>query len=345
MPGPRFYVWTDEGDLCPWDLTGDAPVAWHDCAYWGQVFTVLGHLLADTDVDVTLTRRLAGDPPLTGSQTIAVVIRDGLGLEPSWAGEVGLVAKTNGGSSRRISIRLRSGPDFVHAPLTLAQELTVQLKRLRHKAQLLRQRGLHKPELLDVPLGTYLWRPAPTIPFDDRPVDVSFAGSMGNSEEEARRRIPSQKLRARRELFGALSVVEHEMPHLVVQTNQLVSFHWAQDHADGYSTLMASTKVALCPRGSGWDTYRWWEAMASGCVVVAEKQRSADYYRDSPAVVVDGWTRLSGVLRSLFSDPAGLRERAEASLRFWHAQGAPPAVARRICQAYAREARSPAPVV
>ena len=325
----RFAVWSEDGDLRWWDLTGPAPESWHDAAYWGQVFHTLDRLTDGADLDVFLTRRFTGTPPLTGKQVVGVLVNEELGLEPLWAGQVGLVVKTMG-SRRRVSMRLRTGQDLLYAPLTLAQELAIQAKRAPHVAAVLRQRGLRAPRILDVPLGTHLYRPAPPTPFDERPVDVAFAGSLANSEHEAMRRLPSQKARARRELFAALDDVRRQLPQLEVRVNQLKSFHWAHDHVDSYAELMAATKVALCPRGSVWETYRWWEAMASGCVVVAERQRDAEYYRNSPAVVVDGWKRLPAVLESLFADPAGMRERAAASVAFWNEQGAPPAVARRI---------------
>ncbi len=325
----RFAVWSDEGDLRWWELTGPAPVAWHDATYWGQVFNALEQMLPGADLDVVLTRHVTGTPPLVGPHVVVVLFNEELGYEPLWAGRVGLVVKTMG-SRRRVSMRLRTRQDLRYAPLTLAQELAIQAKRTPHVAAVLRQRRLRAPYILDVPLGTHLLQTAPLTPLDERPVDVAFAGSIGNSEQEAVRRLPSQKARARRELFAALDEVRRQQPHLVVRANQLQSFHWAHDHVDSYTALMSSTRVALCPRGSVWETYRWWEAMASGCVVVAERQRDADYYRGAPAVVVDGWKGLPGVLASLFADPAGMRERAAASLAFWHDHGAPPAVARRI---------------
>ena len=167
----------------------------------------------------------------------------------------------------------------------------------------------------------------PLVPFDERPVDVAFSGSLGNSPEEARQRVPTQKLRARRAVFAALDRVAEELPELTVHANRYLSFHWARDRAEGYSPLMASTKVALCPRGSVWETYRFWEALASGCVVVGERLPKRAYYQGAPVLTIDRWSRLPGVLRHLFADRSAMRERAEASLRYWRAHGAPPAVA------------------
>ena len=328
----RFAVWTEDDELRPWDLAADAPARWHDCAYWAEVFQALDGLLPGADLDVLLTRNVDGVPPLTGDTVVAVLFNDELGLEPLWADRVGLVAKTMG-RSRRVSVRLRTHRDWANAALTTAQELAVQCRRLPHVSRVLRRRGLHRPYVLDVPLGTYLLQPLPPVPFDERPIDVGFAGSIGNSEQEATRRIASQKVRARRALLQAVEATRQTHPQLTVQTSQLLSFHWAHDHVDSYSALMAATKVALCPRGSVWESYRWWEAMASGCVVVAERQRSADYYRDAPAVVIDDWRRLPDVIGSLFADPAAIRERAAASLAFWHANGAPPVTARRVAAA------------
>jgi hypothetical protein len=233
-------------------------VPWHDCAFWREVFRALDGLLATSDLDIVLTRNVTGKPPLTGDQVIVVVINDEFGLLPPWAHQVGLVAKTMGGASRPLSVRLRSREDILYSPLTLAQEVAVQAKRVRHRARSAWKGRAGRARVLDAPLSIHLLQPGPLTPFDERPVDVSFAGSLGNSEREAARRIPSQKVRARRRLYAAVEASRRTQPHLCIRTSQLLSFHWAHDHVDSYTALMSATKVALCPRGSVWETYRWW---------------------------------------------------------------------------------------
>jgi hypothetical protein len=325
------HTWVESGECAPWDLASESG-PWPDCRYWSRVLLALDALL-DKDLRVVMTRNVDGRLPLSGPDVLGLVFSDEFGLEPTWAHQAGLVVKTMGAARRPLSVRLRTRQDLAYLPLTVSQELRVQGKRARHKVRAVRARGLSRPHLLDVPLGTHLLEDVPVVPFADRTVDVGFAGSLGNSELEPGRRFPSQKLRARRAVFAALEQLGREAPEVRVSTHQLLSFHWAHDHTATYSEMLAGTRIALCPRGSVWETYRFWEALASGCVVVGERLPRTEVYAGAPVVVIDDWSRLTAVVRDLLKDEAGLAERADLSRRFWQERAAPPAVAARIAAA------------
>lgn len=76
-------------------------------------------------------------------------------------------------------------------------------------------------------------------------------------------------------------------------------------------------KVCLAPRGGSVETYRYFEALRYGCVVITEPLPPTWFYRGSPAVVVKRWRQLPAVLASLLDDPAGLAQRHRASLAWW----------------------------
>jgi hypothetical protein len=67
-------------------------------------------------------------------------------------------------------------------------------------------------------------------------------------------------------------------------------------NVEDYWSLLSRAKIVLCPRGGVPETYRFFEAIAAGCVVISEALPGAWYYDDHPAVIVRNWKRL-GVSR------------------------------------------------
>lgn len=57
-----------------------------------------------------------------------------------------------------------------------------------------------------------------------------------------------------------------------------------------YCTIMNNTKIALVPCGSAsFETFRFFEAMMCGCVVLSIKQPSVDFYKDAPYIEINNW--------------------------------------------------------
>jgi hypothetical protein len=56
---------------------------------------------------------------------------------------------------------------------------------------------------------------------------------------------------------------------------------------DRYTEIMADTRIALAPRGSSVETYRFFEAMRQGCVVICDRLPPHWFYAGCPAVQID----------------------------------------------------------
>ena len=72
---------------------------------------------------------------------------------------------------------------------------------------------------------------------------------------------------------------------------------------DRYTEIMADTKIALAPRGSSVETYRFFEAMRQGCVVICDRLPPHWFYVGCPAIQVDDWGNLEAEVRALSADP------------------------------------------
>lgn len=69
-----------------------------------------------------------------------------------------------------------------------------------------------------------------------------------------------------------------------------------------YGQKLAHSKIVLCPPGNpSRETFRHFEAMKSGCIIISEKLPDHYCYRDSPIIVLDNWSNLDSILDDLFN--------------------------------------------
>jgi hypothetical protein len=84
-----------------------------------------------------------------------------------------------------------------------------------------------------------------------------------------------------------------------------------------YSEIMADTKICLSPRGSSPETYRFFEALRYGCVVVCNRLPNHWFYEGCPAIQIDDWRDLESRLQPLLASPTQLAALHRDSLAWW----------------------------
>jgi hypothetical protein len=99
-----------------------------------------------------------------------------------------------------------------------------------------------------------------------------------------------------------------------------------------YTEIMADTKIALTPRGSSVETYRLFEAMRQGCVVICDRLLPHWFYVGCPAVQIDDWGNLGAEVKALAADPERLADLHRRSLAWWEEKLSERAVAQVIAR-------------
>ncbi|MGE3725479.1 MAG: glycosyltransferase [Candidatus Sericytochromatia bacterium] len=111
---------------------------------------------------------------------------------------------------------------------------------------------------------------------------------------------------------------------------------WSSRFRDGldpntYASHLARCKVACIPRGHSAMTYRLFEAMRAGCLLLTEDLPPAWYLADCPRVVMPpDWHSLGNVLQQLWQDPALMAEMHLKTLANYQNNCSPPAIAKYI---------------
>ena len=122
--------------------------------------------------------------------------------------------------------------------------------------------------------------------------------------------------------------------------NQIVKWIWNRDlfqfngdfnaglDADLYQYFLQHSKVVLCPRG--WvnsETFRLYEAMRYGCVVISEELPDRTYYKDIPTIQVKNWKDGLDIANKLIKNPNKLEEFGTTNKKFYESHLSPKATA------------------
>lgn len=315
-----FLDLPDEKTSRVWDPHAGPHPARADTRYFGGVFRAMEKALLDPDLDIHLTwssERL----PSYGGRVVAVVLRDETGQVPRYSGRVLAVFKCYG---RRPE--LGAGPlrnPTATGVLELAQYGVRWLRwlpggfaRLRLVAGR-RVRGKPAPAPVHtIPPGTYNQLELPMVAVDERETDLFFAGSVDH--RPSLRRLVSPKTRSRREMLAAARRLGRHRPDLCLDLRVTSGFAAsAAASPEVYSRALMNARVCLAPRGTSVETFRVFEALRAGCVVVAERLPKHSFYEGAPILTVDRWRDLERTLEPVLDDPRELRRRHEASRAWW----------------------------
>ena len=95
-----------------------------------------------------------------------------------------------------------------------------------------------------------------------------------------------------------------------------------------YAHNMAQAKIALCPGGISCDTFRIYEAMRAGCVVIVPRQVPAWFSHGWPLIELDDWCELKPIAESLLNDHKKLQKISNQTRLWWEEKCSEEAVAR-----------------
>lgn len=332
MPPRYFLDLPGEGAPSRWDPNAGPRPERADTRYFGTVFREMERTLWDPAIDIYLTwdtHRL----PAYGDRVVAVVLGDEGGRIPRYVGRVRAIFKCYG--TRPV---LGAGPlrnPGLTGFLELAQYALRWLRWLPGGAayaglvgdRRLRRQALPPPVAV-IPVGTFNQIELPLIPIEERPTDVFFAGSIEH-EPSLNHRLGSPKPRARREMLAALERLEGRRAGLRTDLRLTASFKASADAAPSEnSRALMNAKVSLAPRGTSLETFRVFEALRFGCVVIGDRLPRHWFYEGAPVIQLSRWSELEGALLPVLDDPSGLRVRHERALRWWHERCSEAAVGR-----------------
>ena len=317
-----------------WDPHSGPHPSSGDTRYFGGVFREMEPLLADTGLDFYVTRNWRRLPSY-GTRVVAVVLSDEVGHIPRYVDRVGAVFKCYG---TRPALGVSPLRDPSLTGLGNAAQFAVRGLRWLpgaavHAQRQARRRLRGRPlaaAVETIPLGTYNQFELPVVPIEARPTDVFFAGSVEHGGS-LRHRLGSPKTRARKEMLRSAERMARSHPQLSIDLRPTPSFEAsAAASADAYSLALMNAKVCLAPRGTSVETFRFFEGMRAGCVVVGDGLPNHWFYEGAPMVRVDRWESLAEVLLPVLESAAELHRLHVGARAWWRERCSEAAVGRLI---------------
>ena len=332
----RYFICLGQGhEPIPWDPSAQAGEASLDTDYFGNAFLAMEDRLEGKGWTVYLTwdlRRL----PSYGDDVVAVVLGDEWGRIPRYAHRVATVFKCYGFKARPAPIT--HGQSFVFQLLVWLKYFYGLLKYLpgwvlnTWQSRQLKRPGHKVPAIYNIPLGYANQEEVEHLPFENRSVDISFAGSIQHKAYpwwSPKKWLGTPKRLSRQHMVAALQHVDNNNANWSVDLRITPSFRSMKtENPAVYAARLMRAKIAIVPRGNALETFRFFEAMRAGCVLITEQLPDFWFYHGAPVVRVSDWSQLQPLLENLLSDPEKLRRMHFQSRGWWRDVCSPQALGR-----------------
>jgi hypothetical protein len=298
--------------------------------YFKKIFEHMDRSLNKGGLTFYITRNVRSLPSY-GQDIVAIVLGDEWSRIPRYFDKVKAIFKCYG-TEPALGYYPFKQPILL-STMTLIQSIRVLILRLpgilNYLLYTMKNCGVQDfrlPLIYEIPLGFYKQEDLSVKDFLSRDYATYFRGSSVNHEKVPlyypRFWLKSPKNLSRNRMIEKLMQVKNKYPDLNIELSLIDKFLHGQSKiaSDSYSLDMMNTKICLVPRGTSFETFRFFEGLRYGCIVIAEVLPEYWFYQGSPAIHVEDWSQLDDVLIELISSEEIMLEKHQASLSWWHSK-------------------------
>lgn len=325
----QFFIYIDK-NLTPWDIYDPEPDGCGFVDYFGQVLQAVDRILPNQGLVFYVTMTEMKEMPSYGENVFVLILGDEFYRIPDYIDKVGGVFKCYGTRQIREQLNLyrpllklsyfkvlvlgQSAKNFAHR---FARKIRYRLKKTK---SLLLGKSKIVP-IYDIPPGYFNSENLPIKPIQDRTFDVFFDGSVVQHQYPVwslRYWSKTPKAHSREEMVANLKEFKDKNPQFQVHLTLVEGFAGANYNPQStYSQNLMNAKICLAPRGTTLETYRLFEAMRYGCVIIAESLPSRWFYNGAPIIQIGSWQNLEPVLTKLLNNPMLLQSLHKQTLAWW----------------------------
>lgn len=333
-----FVIWPDSSAPLR-ELSGpsDTSAGIPDIRYALAVLAELEPLLKGPTRHFYFTK----DPdrlPEYGGHVVVMLLLEERCKVPAYALQVGAVVR-NMSDRPYLGFRLRpTSPKLISTSLfEYARDYALR-KRSIARVRKDPPQVLTRPNIIRIPLGYQSQQILPQLSMSERTLDTFFAGDTATPflRNNYRYWIPPTKTVTRRQLWNVLDALRRSGEWNIVLNDvrpdspaPLQSSPTALDY-QSYSGLMMNSRICVAPRGSNWESYRFYEGLRAGCLVITSPFRNEPFLRGAPVITVDSWSQLPQLLRRYARDTETLEQYRLASLAWWNDHCSETVIARQL---------------
>ena len=311
-----------------WDPYDEVAEPFPGHLYYARILQELDRLLPDLGITFIVTPNLF-ELPEYGDHVVVLLREDEWCRTPQYATRVRAVFKTYGTALPWVRPR-KTLPTFLET-LAALQNLRILIKKTRFEIRSLLNRRFRRGAVYDIPLGYFKQLDLTYKPMAERSLDVSFQGSLRNeraSKRSLRYWLRTPKTLSRELLFECLTRIRARHPQFAIEFELTKNF-WdvGASEAERFSRTMMETRVCVVPRGTSLETYRYFEALRYGCIVVAETLPHRRYYDGAPVLRVSNWSELESAIIPILSNPREHDLLSRRGVAWWQERASEAAVA------------------
>jgi glycosyltransferase involved in cell wall biosynthesis len=175
------------------------------------------------------------------------------------------------------------------------------------------------------------------IPITERLFNLSFTGCLNRNRVQLASILSNIPIK-----WIAMGMVFNKKLILKI-INGLIKWKFNKDYfqfndgfnnglnEEDYNFILRNTKIALCPKG--WvnqETFRLYESMKWGCVVISEDLPNRSYYKGIPIIKVKDWNEGIEIANRLIEDTNELERLSKKNIQFYKDNLSPEATANLI---------------
>ena len=314
---------------------GKKPIAWdlYDAEqkinvhtdYFRKAFIAMEQALKTEGWTIYMTWNTSWLPSY-GPKVIAVLLGDELAQMPLYRSKVAMIFKCYGVGP---PLGCKPHKDWTYQNvLTLLQHGYAKAKYIQSLVKEKRSRrkktSTTKTQIYPIPLGYANQVEVPFIPFHKRTIDVSFAGSVVHRKYKwwsIQKWFKTPKSYSRSKMISALQKFADKHTSLNVNLKVTPSFKAIRSEDPvSYSDRVMSTRISLVPRGASYETYRFFESIRFGCLVVAEYLPDFWFYEGAPVIHIKDWKNLEKELMTLVESPSKAELMHQQVLDWWESK-------------------------
>ena len=182
-----------------------------------------------------------------------------------------------------------------------------------------------EPLIMTIPLGYHSQEELPLVPMQGRTLDTFFAGDVHAhfAFTDYRHWVSTSKIEARRQCWEGLEALKRTQApdgsSWNILVNDLSADRAATDPStySSYSQRMQQSRICLAPRGSVAETFRFYEGLRAGCLVITNRLPSMPFLDGAPVLMVDHWRELPELFQRYARNRQALDAYSTASRKWW----------------------------
>lgn len=188
-----------------------------------------------------------------------------------------------------------------------------------------------RPRIFTIPLGYHSQQELPIVPMSERTLDSFFSGDVRShyQRNDYRYWTSTSKVEARRQLWKALDKLQTD--DWKILRNEVSADRAGTDSAyGGYSEKMQQSRICIAPRGSVAETFRLFEGLRAGCMVITNRLPNMPFLTGAPLVLIDHWRELPHLLQKYARDLPTLERYSKESRAWWDERCSEPVIGQQV---------------